>query len=208
MLGWAHGEPTSGDPSKQIRPDEEYIDGYYEELSNYWDAILAVLPDLGRQPSEMRNHDTPGRESGQYRDHLLFWPIGQELFARIARSVLDDAQIASDADISSLKTALRPLAEVPWDLHHAPWRYLLLVPKTPEEESWRMRNEDRKEALEYAYHLLRWVVGLDPLNEQEKEELRSKWENLLLRSPSEAGVVDMMWREIEATRAGIATHGE
>ena len=48
----------------------------------------------------------------------------------------------------------------------------LLVPKTPEEESWRMRNEDRKEAVQHAYHLLRWVVGLDPLNEEEKGELR------------------------------------
>ena len=208
MLGWDHGESTSGDLNKQIRPDEDYIDEYYEELSNYWDAILYVLPDLERQPSEMRNHDIPEGEPGQYRDHLLFWPIGQELFAKVARSLLDDAQIGSDTDVSSLRTALRPLAEVPWDLHHAPWRYLLLVPKTPVEESWRMRNEDRKEALEHSYRLLRWVVGLDPLNEQEKEELRSKWENLLLRSPSEAGVADTMWQEIEDTRARIATRGE
>ena len=208
MLGWDHGESTSGDQKKQVRPDEEYIDRYYEELSNYWDAILDVLPDLGRQPSEMRNHDIPEGEPAQYRDHLLFWPIGQELLAKVARSLLDDAQLASDADISSLKTALQPLAEVPWDLHHAPWRYLLLVPKTPEEESWRMRNDDRKEALDHAYHLLRWVVGLDPLNEQEKEELRSKWENLLLRFPSGAGVVDTMWQDIEDTRARIATRGE
>ena len=207
MLGWSHDERSSGDLNKQIRPDEEYIDGYYEELSNYWNAILEVLPDLRRQPSDMRNHDIPEDNSGQYRDHLLFWPIGQELFAKVARSLLDDAQIGNDADISSLRMGLRPLEEVRWDLHHPPWRYFLLVPKTPEGESWRMRNEDRKEALEHAYHLLRWIVGLDPLNEEEKEELRAKWENLLLRTPTEADV-DAMWQEIENTRAKIATHDE
>ena len=208
MLGWDHGGSTSGNLNKQIRPDEEYIDGYYEELSNYWDAILDILPDLGRQPSEMRNHDIPEGETGQYRDHLLFWPIGQELFAKVARSLLDDAQIGSDADIVSLKTALRPLAEIPWELHHAPWRCLLLVPRTYEQIAWRMRSEDRKEALEHAYHLLRWIVGLDPLNEEEKQELRSKWKNLLLRSPGEARDVDAMWQEVEDTRARIATGGE
>ena len=147
MLGWQHDERRSGDLNKQIRPDEEYIDAYYEELSNYWNAILEVLPDLRRQPLEMRNHDIPEDNSRQYRDHLLFWPIGQELFAKVARSLLDGAQVGDGAEVSSLRTGLRPLAEVPWDLHHPPWRYLLLVPKTSEEESWRMRSEGRKEAL-------------------------------------------------------------
>ena len=50
-----------------------------------------VARNLKRQPSEMRNHDISEDGSGQYRDHLLFWPIGQELFAKVARSPLDDA---------------------------------------------------------------------------------------------------------------------
>ena len=83
MLGWHHDERSSGDLNGRVRPDEEYIDGYYEELSNYWDAILDVLPDLGRQPSEMRNHDISDGDSEQYRDHLLFWPVGQELLRRL-----------------------------------------------------------------------------------------------------------------------------
>lgn len=208
MLGWDHDEQNIGGVNKHVRPDEEYLDAYYEELCKYWNAILEVLPDLRRQPSEMRNHDISGDGSGQYRDHLLFWPVGQEILAKVARSLLDDAQIGSDAKVSSLRNGMRPLEEVPWDLHHAPWRYLLLVPKTPEEESWRMRNEDRKEALQHAYHLLRWVVGLDPLNEEEKGELRAEWENLLLRPPTDPDAVDAMWQEIEDTRARIATRDE
>ena len=84
-LGWDHDGHSAGDLNRQIRPDEESIDGYYEELCRYWDAILEVLPDLKRQPSEMRSHDMPEGNSGEYRDHLLFWPIGQELFAKVAR---------------------------------------------------------------------------------------------------------------------------
>ena len=71
-----------------------------------------------------------------------------------------------------------------------------------------MRNEDRKEALDHAYHLLRWLVGIDPLNENEKDELRAEWENLLLRPPSDGSAVSTMWQEIEDTRAKIVTHNE
>jgi len=206
ILGWDHDAHNIGDLNKQIRPDEESIDGYYEELCRYWDAILETLPDLRRQPSEMRSHDMPEGSSEDYRDHLLFWPIGQELFAKVVRSLLNDAQLDHDAEISSLKIGLRPLAKVPWDLHCAPWCYLLLVPVTPEGESWRMRSEDRKKALDHAYHLLRWLVGIDPLDESEKQELRMQWENLLLRPPSDADAVATMWQEIEDTRADILTH--
>ena len=71
-----------------------------------------------------------------------------------------------------------------------------------------MRNKDRKEALQHAYRLLRWVVGLDPFNEEEKGELRAEWENLLLRPPTDPDAVDAMWQEIEDARARIATRDE
>ena len=205
--GWSHDDENVGAIDKQIRPDEDYIDKYYEELVNCWNAILAVLPDLREDPVKMRTHDIPkdNPEWRQYRDHLLFWPIGQELFAKVARPVLDHAQLDDPPDSSAIVEALRRLAEIPWDLHDVPWRYLLLVPKTTEEDSWRMRNEDRKNALDHAYHLLRWMTGLDPLNENEKRELRAGWENLLVRPPPKEGAIDAMWQDIESIRAKIAT---
>ena len=109
--GWLYTEKSN----LQIRPDEEDLDKYYDELSNYWEAILSALPFLREEPTKMRNHDILEPNPKQYRDHLLFWPIGQELFAEIVRSLLDEAEIEHDAEVSAMSAALRPLAEVPWD---------------------------------------------------------------------------------------------
>ena len=66
-----------------------------------------------------------------------------------------------------------------------------------------MRNEDRKEVLKYARDLLQWIVGLDPLNEDETNELRQVWENFLLRPPTEEGRIKQMWQQVVDTRAHI-----
>ena len=204
-FGWLRDEVKF---NLQMRPDEPELDRYYEELENYWNAILKILPDLRRQPKEMRNHDIPEPNPEKYQDHFLFRPIGQELLAMIVRSMLDEAQIGGDVDVCSMEVALQSLAEIPWDLHDAPWRYLLLIPKTSEENSWRIRNEDRKDALRLSYHLLRWIVGIDPLDEDGKKELRERWQNLLIRIRSEENTLTEMWQEIEEVRAKIVTVSE
>ena len=68
-----------------------------------------------------------------------------------------------------------------------------------------MRNEERKEALEVAYRLLCWITELDSLNEDETDELREEWQNLLLRPPTEDKRVETMWREVAEIRARIVT---
>ena len=151
--GWL---PDGEDINVQFRPDEDYIDERYMEISGYWDAILEALPDLHKNPLSMRCHDLSGPDTDDKSDHLLFWPIGQELFASVVRSKLDGAFPESGhADVSEMIEVLRPMAEISWALHSAPWRYLLLVPKSPEENSWTMRNEGRKQALAVAHRLLR-----------------------------------------------------
>lgn len=198
--GWSAGGTRL---DKQTRPEEDEIDQYYEELVRYWNAILRVLPVLREPPQKMRTHEIPESNDEQYRDHLLFWPIGQLLFAQLVRSMLDRAfPEGSFVETDRLEAALRPLAEIPWELHEAPWRYLLLVPN-PEDDSWRMRNEDRKEVLKHARDLLQWIVGLDPLNEDETNELREAWKNYLLRAPTEKHRIEDMWQQVVDTRAHI-----
>lgn len=189
----------------QFRPDESEIDRYYQTLCNCWDALLLALPVLREGPERMRSHELPDPNPDDYRDHLLFWPIGQELFGEIARSLLDSAGLGAQADVSSMETALKPLAEVPWDLHNAPWRYLLLVPSAPEEQSWRMRSEDRKLAVDIGARLLRWIVGLDALNEDDTSTLRADWRDLLYPEPPQENRIEKMWQEIATARAHIIT---
>ena len=190
---------------RQTRPDEDILDGYYAELEGYWDAILEALPVIREQPEKMRIHDIKEPNTDNSQDHLLFWPIGQEyLLARLVRNVLDDAfPNGGHGDIDKMVAQLSRIAQIPWKLHETPWRYLLLIP-TPEEDSWRMRSEDRKEVLSHAYHLLRWIVGLDSLSEDEIEGLREEWQNLLIRYPEDYRVQET-WREVEEIRARIVT---
>lgn len=190
----------------QFRPEESEIDRHYQAISNLWDALLQAMPILREAPERMRIHKLPDPNPEGYRDHLLFWPIGQELFAEIARSLLDHRGLGDDAEISAMESALRPLSDVPWILHESPWRYLLLVPEPIQGESWRMRSEDRKAALELASRLLRWIVGLDAFtDEDDVESLCKDWQNLLYPEPPQADRIQVMWQEIVDARARIVS---
>lgn len=190
----------------QFRPEEAQIDRWYEELCDLWDAVLDAVPELGEEPTLMRHHSLPDPNPDGLRDHLLFWPIGQQLFANVARSLLDSEGLDNTAPAEELVNVLRPLAVVPWDLHGAPWRYLLLVAKTADEVSWRMRSEDRKLALDVAERLLRWTVGLDALAEGDIDRLRFDWRDALIVNPErEEGLPkpDDLWSAVEAARERV-----
>lgn len=190
----------------QFRPEESEIDRYYQSISNLWDALLQAVPILHEDPERMRVHKLHDPNPDGYRDHLLFWPIGQELFAEIARSLLDRRGLGDDAEILAMESALRPLSDVPWILHESPWRYLLLVPEPTQGESWRMRSEDRKAALELAGRLLRWIVGLDAFaDEDDVESLCKDWQNLLYPEPPQADRIQVMWQEIVDARLRIVS---
>ena len=205
IRGWSAGGTRLDKLDKQTRPDEEEIDTYHEELVEYWDAILAVLPVLRERPEQMRIHTLPEPNPDHYQDHLLFWPIGQLLFARLVRSLLDHKfPEGTQGGKDELAAGLSPLAQIPWELHAVPWRYLLLVP-SPEKDSWRMRNEERKEALEVAYRLLCWITELDSLGDDDTNELREDWQNLLYGLPADDERVGEMWREVGEIRARIVT---
>lgn len=200
------GKPKEEKAFLQFRPEEEQIDRWYEELSHLWDAVLDAVPDLREEPTKMRRHSLPDPNPDGLRDHLLFWPIGQELFAKVTRSRLDSAGLDNTAPSAELVAALRPMAAVPWDLHEAPWRYLLLVAKTADEVSWKMRNEDRKAALDIAERLLRWLVGLDALDEADLERLRGDWRDRLILSPERGQDLprpDDLWSAVEAARERV-----
>ena len=201
--GWSRSSEKRS--VKQTRPDEDVLDEYYAELEGYWDAILKALPVLREQPEKMRVHDLEKRNTDDFHDHLLFWPIGQEyLLARLVRNILDDAfPDVGRGETDKMAAQLSRIAQIPWELHGTPWRYLLLVP-TSKEDSWRLRDEDRKEVLNHSYHLLRWIIGLDSLDADEIKELREEWQNLLIRCPEDYRIQDT-WQEVEEIRARIVT---
>lgn len=201
-LGW------NGDArkiNKQIRPDDNNIDIMYRQISTCWDAILESIPDLQQEPVQMRQHDIdPNRPA--YRDHLLFWPIGQELLAKAVRALLDDRfPDQGFADTKEMVVVLQVLARVPWELHRAPWRHLLLV-RDEAKKTWRIRSEDRKKAIDCADKILRWMLTLDPDDDDHNydKNLRHEWRSLLyVGADEDDNGFDAMWTQTKVVRSEI-----
>ena len=198
--GWGlEGEEAPIDVFKRFRPSsEEYIDGLHSELKLYWDAILETLPVLRREAARHRAHDADSADEIGLQDNLLFWPIGQELLAEIARALLDRRQDRASVVAPTLQSAtraLRPLRGIPWDLHSPRWRHFLL--EGTRSSGWRMRSEDRADALRVAGSLVRWLSGLEQLEPRQLTELRNEWQRRLMPAQRNA-TVEKMWNEVEA----------
>ncbi len=173
----------------QLRPDEDVIDALYADLHRYWDALIDILPDMRKDPPTMRRHNTEGSDSA------LFWPIGQELMARLARNLLDDG--ASEGHATP-KECLRPLGKLNWNLHGSPWRNLVLV-RDPVRKNWKIRSEDRKPAIDTVFDILSFQAGISPLGAKGQERLKEQFVSLHLpdrASEDERDNVEVMWNEI------------
>ena len=83
------------------------------------------------------------------------------------------------------------LSSIDWDLHHPPWRHLLLIPDG--SDSWRMRSEEREEAGRGGQADSAYRLGLDELDDEAMTDLREDWARLLLPA-LEDGTVDGMWQ--------------
>lgn len=196
--GWGNEIPgPSLKEFKRFRPDEDYIDALYDELALYWDALLAELPVLESDPPTMRNHSADPQEDSEDEDtsdHLLFWPIGQELLANVARDMLDHRLRDTTAPtLSEATEALRGLSYFQWELHQPPWRYFLLTQGPT--GAWTMRSEDRAATLRWADVLVRWMLGIYDLDQAGIEQVRQEWAGRLIPAQS-AETVDAMWEEI------------
>ncbi len=187
------------DPFLQQRPPEGELDENLEELVGYWDVLIRLLPELRQDPREMRRHEVPGE------DNLLFWPIGQLMLAELVRELLNRGgrRVAGVAEAAPEET-LRPLASLRWDLHELPWRHVLLTGPHPDGAPWRMRNEDRKKAMEFLKRLVLWLV--DSGSPDIERELRKEWVELLY-PPLDEAVAARCWQDIAAQKIGRRRDG-
>ena len=172
---------------KRFRPADDEVDSLYEELEDYWNALIEILPALTSDPPTMRQHDVEGSDSG------LFWPICQELMAQLARDLLDDGAAQGR---TSTRDCLQPMGQLCWELHHVPWRHMVLI-RDPIRHTWKMRSEDRKPAIDVTKEILWFQCGIAPLGKDGLRDLRDRWE-VLLTAPLDKRKRDAMWGEIMA----------
>lgn len=189
---------------KRFRPDDDVIEQLYEELHLYWDAILDEVPRLRAEPETMRDHDVLTRddddEQSENEDNLLFWPIGQTLFAELVRDALDRRQPdPSNPSRKSVQAALDGVAGLEWRLTEAPWRHFLLVPEEREQgQVWKMRSEDRKACVRIGLRLQLWLLGVDQLDTAEVNDLRAAWATRLVPFSNE--LAEELWDQATAQR--------
>ena len=185
---------------KLSRPTDDVLDGFYQELTDIWNGILITMPELRNQPATMRNHNPiDGEDANDGYDHVVFWPIGQELFSRVVRELLDEHSSRTQKETLNAQEvveALEPLNRVKWSLHVEPWRHLLLV-QTPRGGglTWTMRNEGRTDAIRIGREVLEFMVGITQLDEQGEKDLRGRWTDNLVPVPSEEAA-EKMWQGI------------
>jgi DNA sulfur modification protein DndB len=196
-LGWSGQDVDQEDFAKTFkafktfRPSDEHLDALYDELVQYWDLILEAIPELHDHPSDRKNHNDPNG------DHLLFWPIGQEVLINVARSLLSKAtDNENNLNQDAAREALSPLSKIDWLILHSPWKGIM-IQWHEDSGKWRMPT-DRKLAMTRAELLIRWIIGLDTKDEQETEKFKIAWRSEL-RLPEEENTtehVEKMWSAI------------
>ena len=197
-IGWNSAGETDHKRFRRFRPDEDVLDSLFDELCIYWNAIIEELPVLREVPSTMRDHSAPTGD-GRTQDSFLFWPIGQEVLAAIARELLDLRQEdPANPTTDSAGRAIRGLGSLTWEAHQAPWRNLMLIPQDTGLRKWNIRSEDRKIALLTTRLIFKWQLGLDELSSEEIDELRERWSALLLPALDDAEV-DELWADIASS---------
>ena len=207
-IGWGPGNEEGPDLKtfKKFRPPEEYIDNLYDELLIYWEGLLAELPILHNDPMKMRYHEITDRKDKDGTDHLLFWPIGQQMLAEIARELLN--RRLHDPENPTLETvqyALKGLNKLEWQLHQAPWQYFLLVPSVSRtgQRRWIMRSEERTKAVRCGRIIQQWILGLEYEDEDFAKNLKEQWKNFLMSAPPEEEI-DELWQQVEDRKSAMS----
>ncbi len=204
-IGWGpiSTEGENENTFKRFRPPEEYVESLYSELEMYWNALLAELPVLHNEPTtKMRIHELPDAETEDGTDHLLFWPIGQQMLAEIVRTLLDKRlPDPENPTPDAVRETLSGLNQLEWRLHHAPWRYFLLIRSAANR--WNMRSEERAKAVRCGRIIQQWILGLEELDESRVERLKKDWAGFLIPAQPEEEI-NMMWQQIEQMKVSIS----
>ncbi len=176
---------------KRFRPHEEVIEELYAELSRYWDALIEAVPILKGDPLLMRSHQS------ERSDFAPFWPLGQDILARLARALLDIGESTGEVDP---RRGLEPLGRLNWEMHGQPWRNLLLT-QNPIKHNWKMRDEHRAAATRMVIEILSAQLGVVDLGTTDWDDLRTRWAGVVFplsgsKDPRDGR--DHMWRQIMA----------
>lgn len=200
-LDWGEPVMASSNLLLQETPTDEEIEDLQNYLVKIWDSLLLTLPDLKRNPTEMRHMSSDGTDSKK-SNSLWFRPIGQtEILSKLARNLMTESGINKDSSQDDILKALAPIKLIPSELSHNFWRDFL-INLNPENMKYVMTSEQRGPKLKLALNILLWVCGLETWSEDHIEEIQERWSAYLI-PPGDNDREEKTFRELEKIREKI-----
>jgi hypothetical protein len=149
-----------------------------------------VLDDGAEENADLEGH----------QDHLLFWPIGQQMFADIARECLDHRVGAGSVSVEAASDAFAGLSSLEWRLSRPPWRNFLLVYEQAADGrgKWKMRSEERAKCVRIGQRIQLWLLGIDELDHADLRELETDWSVRLI--PYDKAEAQLAWTSVKQNR--------
>ena len=170
------GLPTGASLSQylQLTPSDEEVEALFSHLQKIWNAIREVLPEIEKNPKDMRNNTEVNE------NNALFRPIIQtKILVLIARMLMNKKRISQSSNEEQIKDALEPLKHIPWSLWDDLWKDLLVVadgdPNENGIQKYKMRSEQRTQALDAGLNVLIWLTKLVDMNDGEIQEMQTEW---------------------------------
>ena len=159
---------------KQVRPDEDRIDEYFEQMSNLWDAIANCFPEFSTE--NVGNARDPNKKETA---HLLFTPFGQKILAKLIKMRTKSLDFSNIVETSQIIERLSILKEIPWKMRELPWEKVVtqVTLDKEEKEIWKMTDRDRTKIETFVLEICLWLVGEVTFSESEIEEYKIQWRN-------------------------------
>lgn len=125
----------------RFRPDDQVIDAYFKSAKKYWDGLIKYIPEFYKLSRNNLDLSTVRNSNG---GHLLFRPIGLQIYTKVVKLFLDDGY--------SLKSIQKRLSRVNYDLSQAPWKGLLWEPLN---KRMIVRGENQTLAIKLLFYMVK-----------------------------------------------------
>lgn len=103
------------------RPEDQRLDYFYSLATSYFDSLGEAFAPIGQFFSATNPAEVAGAQRGPHGGHLLFRPVGLEIFTRVA---IEFAKVRG----LSLSQAIARLNGLPVDITQVPYRHVLWDP--------------------------------------------------------------------------------
>ena len=105
---------------KQSRPGQETIEKMYFDHEAFWNGLKEHIPEMGESLGSDPTMQMAAKHRHREGGHILFRPVGQQVFARALRALLD-------RDIP-IQQAIKAMSSTQLMLNGTPWTHVMWNP--------------------------------------------------------------------------------